>query len=238
MKTRTRSILKALLQQQEVASERGFTLIEIIAAIVILTIAFAAAAAPLLLSAATRIQSRRIQQAEALAQQEIDRVKALLLRTQGVSAAVETGLIPPESAQANIDDTPAPTVFLNSDTSGRGDLNLTTEALGFDLDEDDDDDYFIQLIRSPAVRLSRGNIGQAGIFEMVVRVYDSSAAVNLGSLETDAIDSILTNTLAAPRTNPLAVSRTTISQSDAGLSLEDLRLFIECQNDPMLPDCP
>ena len=228
--------LKALLHRS--GKQRGFTLVEVIAAIVTLGIAFAAAAPPLLLSAATRIQNRRIQQAEALAQKEIDRVKALLLRTQGVNAALETGLIPPESPQADIDDTPAPTAFLDSDTSGRGDLNSTAEALGFDLDEDDNDDYFVQLIRSPAVRLSRGNIGQVGIFTMVVRVYDAAAQANLGNLETDPVNARLTNTLAAPRTNPLAVSRTVISQSDAGLSLDDLRLFIGCQDDPTLPDCP
>lgn len=224
-------LLKALSHQS--GKERGLTLVEVIASVVMLGIAFAAAAPPLALSAASRIQNRRIQQASALAQQEIDRVKALLLRTQGVNENLETGLIPPETAQADINATPAPTIFLDSDANGRGDLDTTTEALGVDLDEDDDDDFFIQLIRSPGVRLQRGNIGQVGIFTMVVRVYDASAAENLGNLQTQPVSATLTNTLNGPRTMPLVVSSAVISQSDAGLSIDNLRDFI-CQNNSSL----
>lgn len=234
MKSRS-ALLKILLQRRQAATERGNSLIEVIAAIVMFSITVAAIAPPLALSAATRIQNRRIQQANVLAQQEIDRVAALLERPLGIQQDLETGLLPPLSG-TSLAATPAPTTLVNT----RGAIGSPSDALLFDIDGDNQDDFFIQVIGSSAVRLSVGNIGQVGILQMEVRVYDIAAAENLGALDTTPINSGLVSSLTQASTMPLIVRQSVLSQSDGGLTLQDFQNFI-CQDPPPntpAADCP
>ena len=228
-------ILKGLSQQQRsvAAAERGLTMIEVVAAIVILTIALASITAPLALSAATRIQNRRIQQASVLAQQEINRVDALFLRSEGISADDETGLLPPINAPGtSLDATPAPTTVV----AERLQMASTNNALLVDIDDDGRDDFFMQLIGSAPVRLTAGNVQQVGVFQMAVRVYDAVALQNLGDLETQPVNVGLINSIVDARTMPLVVLRTELAQSDGGLTLQDYRIFI-CTNDAATDGC-
>lgn len=226
-------ILKRLLRQQATTVEGGLTLVEVIAAIVILTIALASISAPLALSAATRIQNRRIQQASALAQQEINRVDALFLRSEGIDSDFETGLLPPiNAAGVSLDNTPAPTAVV----SERLDLNTINNALLVDIDDDGQDDFFMQLIGSAPVRLTVGNVQQVGAFQMAVRVYDAVAIQNLGGLDTQPVNVGFISSIVNARTMPLVVLRTELAQSDSGLTLQDYRNFI-CTVDSSTAGC-
>lgn len=77
-------------------SDRGLTLIEVLLAIVMVGVILAAIAPVLALSVATRVQSRKVEQATALAQQEIDRVRATMARSlQAATASGELQQLPP-----------------------------------------------------------------------------------------------------------------------------------------------
>ncbi len=219
------------LLQQRPAEQRGFTLIEVIAAILMLGFAVAATAPTLILSVATRIQARRLAQANALALREVDRVRGLFLRTRGVPADFENmGLLPPQSDEptAGLGNTEPP-MQMSDLVADRINLNDAQRALLVDVDGDGSDDYFIQSFRNEGVRLNAGgNVGQLGSFLMVVRVYGVAAIGNLGSLQTAPVNGRLTNTLDQGRLRPLAVVTSVVTQADASLNLQNLGVAI-CQ---------
>ena len=62
------------------ASEKGLTLIECLVAIVIISITVVAITPPIFVATASRIQSRRAEQANAIAQAEIDRIRTIVER--------------------------------------------------------------------------------------------------------------------------------------------------------------
>ena len=62
------------------ASEKGLTLIECLVAIVIISITVVAITPPIFVATASRIQSRRAEQANAIAQAEIDRIRTVVER--------------------------------------------------------------------------------------------------------------------------------------------------------------
>ena len=61
-------------------SEKGLTLIECLVAIVIISITVVAITPPIFVATASRIQSRRAEQANQIAQSEIDRIRAIVER--------------------------------------------------------------------------------------------------------------------------------------------------------------
>jgi len=226
-----------LLQKQNKASEAGLTLIESIAAIVISTLILTAMAPPLLFSAATRVQARKVEQAQSLARLEVERVRAGLAREQGIGASNEAGNIPPESDTTPLVDTPAPTQIV----SDRASLGTENEERAFtvDADGDGDDDFFIQLLRTQGIRFSAGGSGgQLAAFRMGVRVYDIFARNNLGSLNTNPASLQMTKGVGERTTNPLAVTYVDLYRSDLNLSLQEMRESIICNNDPTNPVCP
>ncbi|MEO1131488.1 MAG: prepilin-type N-terminal cleavage/methylation domain-containing protein [Cyanobacteria bacterium J06639_1] len=70
-------------------ARRGFALLEVLASVVIVLVALAALSPTLVIAAATRIQSRRIEAATNLAYQELDRARQVLDRGPGNYAAAD-----------------------------------------------------------------------------------------------------------------------------------------------------
>lgn len=219
-------LLSTQIKQKQLASERsdqGLTLIESLAAIVITGIILSAMAPPLLFSAATRIQSQRVEQAEAIARQEVDRVRSFYARKKGVPKSEETGKVPATSNTSPLGDTTAPTEVI----TGREGMDNPNKALLIDADGDGKNNFFIQLIRDPGMRFSSGAAGdQLAVFQMGVRVYDIAAEDNLEDLNTAPASLQMTQSLGERTTNPLAVTYTEISRSDLRLSLDEYRRYL------------
>jgi type II secretory pathway pseudopilin PulG len=216
-------------------ANQGLTLIESLAAIVITTVALGAIAPPLLLSAATRIQSRNAEQAQGIAREELDKIRAALSREEGIPPNGEEGFAPPVSGANPLNSTPGPDTL----ELVRSNLNYVNEAAVIDADGDGDKDFFVQVMRDQGVRFGSGPAsGQLAVFEMGVRVYDITAKDNLGSLNTDQASLGLTNGLNQRGTNPLAVIYTEVSRSDLKLSLDEYREYLQCQQPSPPPSCP
>lgn len=228
--------LKYLLEYQQKTfplSQKGLTLVEALAAIVITTVIMTAMAPPLLFSAATRVQSQKFEQAQGTARQELDRVKAALSRSAGVPQSEETGMVPPESSNSTLSEAAPPTEIITD----RSNLDDPSKALAFDADGDGENDFFVQLIRDQGVRFSAGEAAeQLAVFQIGIRVYDIAAEDNLGSLNVEPASLQMTQALGERTTNPLAVSYTEISRSDLKLSLQEYREYI-CQVDSELELC-
>jgi len=78
------------------SSEKGLTLVECLAAIVIFGLSITAITSPIMLAMATRVRAYRVQQAMQIAQGEIDRVR-LILERGDLSLAQLTPLLPPNA---------------------------------------------------------------------------------------------------------------------------------------------
>jgi len=219
--------------QLKTPSTQGLTLIESIAAMVITTLILTAIAPPLLFSAATRVQSRKAEQAAAIARQEVTQVRAALSRKQGIPKAKELGNVPPAASVASLYNASAPTTLVTA----RSGLDNINKAVKIDADGDGENDFFIQLIRDQGVRFSNGVAkDQLAVFQMGVRVYDIAAADNLGNLNVEPASLQITKGLGERTTHPLAVTYTEVSRSDLKLSLKEYREYV-CQVKPTLSAC-
>lgn len=233
MKLAVFPLLLRLQPKKKPFPEGGLTLIESIVAMVISTVILTSLAPPLLFSAATRVQSRKVEQAQGIARGELDRVRAALSREQGISQNNEVGNIPPASNTTPLVDTAAPNNLVQS----RSDLTTPDNALEVDVDGDGENDFFVQLIRNEGVRFDAGgSSGQLAAFRMGIRVYDHFAADNLGSLNTDPASLQMTQGIAQRATNPLAVTYVDVYRSDLNLSLQETREYV-CQVQPSLSAC-
>jgi len=226
--------LKLLQFRTRSVTQEGLTLVEAVVAMVISTIVLTAMAPPLLFSAATRVQTRKVEQAQAFARQELDRVRAALTRKQGIAQTKETGTLPPQSSTSPLSDTPPP----NTVVASYSELDSPAKAFKADIDLDGEDDVLVQLIRDQGIRFGSGAAkDELAAFEMGIRVYDVAAAKHLDKLSDPPKPASLqmTKGLGERLTNPLAVMYTEVSRSDLRLSLQEYREYI-CQVKPS--KCP
>jgi type II secretory pathway pseudopilin PulG len=215
----------------------GFTIIESLMAIMIITIIISFISPLMLLSVATRVQNRRVEQAMDIAQSEIDRIQVLM--AQGVSVATEVNLPPGTMNGANITNVsqvaapstiPVATVFTNPNQTGYPPTDAN-QLRKIDMDGDGKTDFLVQIFRDQGARFGQGIAGsQLGIFRMGVRVYASSAEENLGNLQTKMASVSFASGLAQQRTNPLAVFYSEVSRSDLDISLETYQDYLEVVN--------
>jgi len=217
------SLILGFKLNDRASTEQGLTLIESLVALVITTIALTAVAPPLLFSAATRVQSRNIQQAQGVTRQEIDRVRAIFTREDGLSPSKQDGNVPPKSSTSPLHQTNGPETL----TADRSQLTDPKKALTLDVDGDNEIDVFVQLIRDEGACFTSGRAEeQLAVFEMGVRVYDIAAKENLGNLNTIVASAKITQGLGQRTTNPIAVAYTEISRSDLKLSLTEYQKYL------------
>lgn len=204
------------------ASEQGLTLIECLAGIVVASIILGLMAPVFLLSAATRIQNRRAEQAMEIAQSEVDRARALV--TRGVKQAKEEDYLPPQ-ASGKLPEVATPSTTI-SESSNPTSLNQAREV---DIDEDGDPDFLVQTFRDEGIRFNTSGINnQLAIFQMGIRVYSIVAKENLqaNELEKQQASLTLTSASGSQQTRPLSVLYTEISRSDIDTSLTKLRDYL------------
>ncbi len=150
----------------------GLTLVECLAAILIVGIVSAAMAPPLLMIAATRVQNTRIDQATALARGQVDRVRTIV--EQGGS--YQNDLPPVSSVTATINNPDA----LSSQpvmTSSEACNGFATSATVGCTRTFNDNEFIIQTFRGAGSSF----LGKPVAFPMQVRVYSSSVFDNGGS---------------------------------------------------------
>ena len=97
------------------ASEDGLTLLECLVAIAVIALTGAMIGPPLVMAAATRVQNRRAEQALQLAQGEVDRIRAMVIRgttntenSEGNLASLTADELPALVTVENLKDHPAP----------------------------------------------------------------------------------------------------------------------------------
>jgi prepilin-type N-terminal cleavage/methylation domain-containing protein len=206
-----------MLDISQKGSERGLTLIESLAAIVIFGIAITAITPPLMMAMAARVRAHRAEQALQVAQSEIDRVRLLMEKgNSGLPSAEFIDLLPPASGAATPNEVAAPTA-VESDCTTLADS--TNTACAVDIENDGTDDFVIQTFRTHSCESenSQGERIPLG-FRMGVRVYTkSSFDAHSGSLGTKQ-GSLAFSAATTSGKSPLAVMEIPIVRSDLPLS--------------------
>lgn len=200
------------------SSEQGLTLLECIAAIVVMAGVGAAIAPAVVLSVATRVQSQRAEQALQLAQGEVDRVRASIERGEiddifGDDAKGSRFYVPSTGTDKKATKVDGPTTAVDE-----GAFDLSTEARLFDIDKDDDDDFAIQIYRTAVTRNASDDADLR--FELGVRVYDQRAFDgSTGALDTAEASIGLTASEGERSSQPLATLYTDILLAEQGQSI-------------------
>jgi type II secretory pathway pseudopilin PulG len=202
-------------------------------AIAVTGLTIAAVAPPLVIAAATRVQNRRAEQAQQVAQAEVDRVRVLVARDQhtparlpAVGAAATTGLsnVPAPNRTSGLLKSVNPAC--NTYNDEQVDAN-TALLIDIDGDRTCQPDFMMQIFRdtgivSPDDDPRNGRQGRLSEFQLGVRVYSILARNNLGRLETQAASLNLTQGQGKQRTRPLAVIYSPFSWSDRSQTICDL----------------
>ena len=201
--------------------DSGFTLLETLMAIVVFSLVFIAITPPMVMVTASRVQTRRAEQALQVAQAEIDAVRTIIER--GVYTAAEL----PATVGANINNVPAPNSISNLMKSTNTGCNsytgtsiATTTLLPVDVTGDCRSDFLVQIFRTT---------GPAGAalpttgFKLGVRVYADIPTLrqNLGNLQTNQATLKFTSGLGQQNRRPMAVLYSTLMRSDTNNSLRD-----------------
>lgn len=239
------SVLRVTLVKTK-RREQGFTLIEALMAIIVITITLVSITPPIFWATGTRVQNRKAEQALQLAQGEIERVRTLVEQNQYTAEQL------PPVASAEIRGTPvaAPStlkpnggvVTTNPNCATNSGNGITTAVQQYILVDTDPNpsttgdacrpEFLIQTFRStgldedgnPPTQASGGTPSSKPVgFVMGVRVYSIAAKQTLdrgGTLETKQAGLRATNSLGNQRTRPLAVLYSTIVQSTSSKNLD------------------
>lgn len=236
--SRSRSVTLHLLRslhQRQHSSQEGLSLIECLVAIIIIALTVVAITPPIMLATATRVQSRRAEQANQIAQGELDRVRSIVERGGPTYAA---GLLP-ASAGTSINNVAAAASALSSGplltpatcTGSRypDTLATLTQLVRVDVNGDCQIDYAMQVFRNDGITPAGETAPYS--FTMGVRVYAVyPGEATLPPLQTTRASLILgtgpRDTIspgAGQQRRPLAVLYSTLTRSDSSKSLDSLR---------------
>ncbi|MGF1515413.1 MAG: type II secretion system protein [Elainellaceae cyanobacterium] len=214
------------------AGEQGLTLVECLVAITVVGITGLLITPPLFISAATRVQNRRAEQALKIAQGEIDRVRLLIEKERQSVGGVDPvtnapflGRVLPQPVP-NVATAPPPAVLSaeiesvsdSCDTFDGTALPNAQTALQVDIDGDCDIDYFMQTFRDDGTA-NASDADKLNEFRMGVRVYAASAADNFANLEITEASLKYASGLGNQRVQPLAVLYSDFVWSDRAQSV-------------------
>ncbi|XHX76851.1 MAG: prepilin-type N-terminal cleavage/methylation domain-containing protein [Stenomitos frigidus ULC029] len=222
---------------QRAKRDQGLSLIECLVAIVVVSITLIAITPPIFFITATRVQSRKAEQALQVAQAEIDRVRAVVER--GVYAAAD---LPAEVA--NISNVPAPTsiagVLKSSTVACNTYAGVTVAATALlpvntDLDPSNlaacRSQFLVQTFRTEGTPAT-SSVPTSG-FRLGVRVYSDNPLLrqNLGNgLQTQQASLRFVSGLGDQNRRPLAILYSTIVRNDTSTSLQDYRTVCSTPN--------
>jgi prepilin-type N-terminal cleavage/methylation domain-containing protein len=227
-------------KQNSNLSEQGLTLIECLVAMVIITITVVAITPPIFLATASRIQSRRAEQANQIAQKEIDRVRGIVERgdykEENLPAKIGgnplSSTLPqaakPDGSKAAAFSSPA-TCTQKGPTYPLATPVASGNVIPVDVDGDCVAEYAMQVFRTEGCGLTDSTTGlpaPPAAFFLGVRVYAYVDGETLPDLTTDRANLALTtgrrDTGAATR-RPLQTIYTQISRSNTSKALDALR---------------
>jgi prepilin-type N-terminal cleavage/methylation domain-containing protein len=209
----------------------GFTLIESLVAVIIVSITVVSVLPPIFWATATRVQNRRAEQAIQLAQSEIERVRTTVER----GGQYDINLLPPVDPNATAGlrsaSTAAPSIssgIRRSPTAACKTANdakqpgAVTQYIEIDSDPNNGctPEFLVQVFRS--VGTTPTGVTLPSAFSMGVRVYAAPAFGTLkrgGTLEKDAARLRGSSGTGQQSTRPIAVLYGTVVQSRAGNSL-------------------
>ncbi len=201
----------------------GFTIIEILVAMLIASIMMMILTPPMFMSTAARVQQRRAQQALQLGQAEVDRVRTTVERGSYTTADL------PTSVTTNLTAVPAPSTIAASLKSANPTCNtymgtsLATNALlPVDTNGDCVSDFLVQTFRTTG---PAGTSVPVTGFRMGVRVYADIPQLRNGIGQLSPVPARLSfsSGLGVTIRQPLAVLQVTIVRSDTGTALQDYR---------------
>lgn len=219
--TPQKSLLQRQLLRRGQSSQQGLTILECLVAIMLIGITIAMVTPPLLIATASRVQTRRGEQALQVAQDEIDRINTLVQR-----GLHKNSLLPTDAGQPNVGTVPVPTKIANFIETTRStacpagaaryaDQQLpVTDALPIDVDGDCDPDFFMQVFRNDSsyttAELQKSTADRRPArFNLGVRVYsklvDTNKTLTGGNLKVEPASFGLTIGQGQQATNPLAV---------------------------------
>ncbi len=222
---RSKLVLQFLTRRGQ-SQAGGFTLIESLVAIIILSLTVVSVLPPIFWATATRVQNRRAEQAVQLAQSEIDRVRVAVERR-----SITLDQLPPRAGAALKPDAPAPSTIIPQGTKMRSAVagcNIddgkqaanVTDLILVDTDPEPPGEpcapeFMIQTFRGGGVPLDTvaappdGFVMGVRVYSIVASVDSKGAALNSG-IEAKAGNLRATNGLGTQRIRPLAVQYSTI----------------------------
>ena len=221
------------------STSQGFTLIESLVSIVVVSVLIVGIAPMMALTVASRVQARRVDQATQAARAYVDGVRGGAIPIPKKFA--KPLLVPPPPPAPQITATPIKdsdfpasvlTIGYPTDNTADTGIRIDTNNNGFSVN--DPQDLIIMPVRNngPLVTATDLDRLQKQGFEMIVRVYraDSFSGANPPTQVT-ATESIFTNTNGA-RNYPLVVVRAEVVPS------QSTRLDLEGRIcNPLLPTC-
>ena len=240
---RSRRKIKMVLKGNllRVAPSSGFTLIESLVAMIVISITLVAIVPPIFWATGTRVQNRRAEQALAIAQGEIDRVRGVLERSDAPLPAN----LPPQVTKAEFASYRGPnpkSPWGNKMRSIKPEFNTaetSTDRIQFpasadtyvpvDTDGDGKADFMVQVFRDPGICAAVNpcvDPDTPRIFAMKVRVYSAIAiGSELANLETQKAALIGTTGTGQARNRPLAVLSSQVARSVSSSALDQRREY-------------
>lgn len=222
------------------ANNQGLTLIECLVAIIMVALVASAITPALVLSVATRVQSQKAEQAMALGQAEVDRVRTLVERGDLLAPTPIPATPPPSgpffrwvsqipvapptvtetTVQSQVGAARGTSNIVNPTSNPNGLPATPTQTRQFDINNDDIPDFVVQVYRTRGIF---NDLDQPVAFALGVRVYDYDAvATGSGNMETEPLSLGITGGSGQRGNRPIAAFYTTVAQAEQGDSLCEL----------------
>ncbi|MBL1178606.1 type IV pilus modification PilV family protein [Pantanalinema sp. GBBB05] len=210
-------------------SDAGLSLIECLVAIVVISITVVAITPPIFLATATRIQSRRADQANQIAQGEIDRIRVIVERGNYATnelPAASTGTVTAIAA-ANAGTATSGPVLSPANCATRYPTTTPTPVstlIRVDVDGDCTPEYVMQVFRTTGVAPSVSDPPFS--FDLGVRVYAYSPGESLPTLGTQRSSLVMgtgRRDSGVGIRRPLAVLYSKLARNDSSRTLDLLR---------------
>ena len=216
--------------------EEGFTIIESLVAMIVITIVVVAITPPIFLAVATRVQNQKAEQAMQLAQRQVDKIR--ILSEKGGYADSVLPSLPSDSSEkiGDAEAVGAPTTFLSSTypcASFTTTSPASSEACPVYVTNSTTPSFYVQTFRTK--EKSYGTPSQVVAFQMGVRVY-AAIAQGQSELLTTPASLKFTTEQGQQRKYPLAVMYTSVVRSDLKDSLSTYKAFL-CIGSTT-PPCP
>ncbi|MFB2837633.1 hypothetical protein [Floridanema evergladense] len=222
-KTQKLALVKALLFKSK-GSQQGLSMLECLVAIVVVTAVISAITPPIMLSVATRVQSRRAEQARQLAQGKIDEVRRLV--ETGNYTRDDLNRIAPAYVGGTGQICNASVPFDRSrqavDIDRGADSNLSNQ---------NQPDFWVQAFRNDGIQ--DPNTNRPVAFDLGVRVYRYYEGQTPNQIKRASIG--FTSAEGSQRSKPLITLYSRVVLSDTQNSRNNYNDIIRANQNPLCP---